>query len=201
MEIVLIRHAQPERVVGSRERADPPLTARGREQAERTAAWLREEEIAAVWSSPLRRAVETAGPLAEALGLPVRTDERLSEFDRDFADYLPIEELRATDHPRWRAMRDGRWEDFASIDLGSFRERLESSLTERIADHPGERVAVFAHGGVINVWIGLVLGIERPLWFDPGYASLHRVAAARSGRRSVLSLNETAHLTARSAGS
>ena len=200
MELVLIRHAEPERVVSARGRADPELTRRGREQAGRTAQWLGREPIAAVWSSPLRRAAATAEPLAESLGLPLATDERLSEYDRDFADYIPVEELRATDHPRWRAMREGRWDDFASIDLPSFRGRIGEALEERIAENPGRRVAVVAHGGVINVWIGFLLGIERPLWFDPGYASLHRIAASRGGTRSLVSLNETAHLDPRAEG-
>ena len=86
MELVLIRHAEPERVVSTGGRADPELTPRGREQARRTAAWLEGEAIAAVWSSPLRRAVQTAEPLAAALGQPVLTDERLSEFDPANAD-------------------------------------------------------------------------------------------------------------------
>ena len=197
MELVLIRHAEPERVVSAHGRADPELTPRGREQARRTAQWLAHEPIAAVWSSPLRRAVATAEPLAERLGLPLATDERLSEYDRDFADYIPVEELRATDHPRWRAMVAGRWDDFASIDLPSFRARIGEALEERVAENPGGRVAVVAHGGVINVWVGFLLGIGRPLWFDPAYASLHRIAAARGGARSVVSLNETAHLDPR----
>ena len=163
MELVLIRHAEPERVVSSRGRADPELTPRGREQALRTAGWLGAEPIDAVWSSPLRRAVATAEPLAERLGLPLATDERLSEYDRDFNDYLPVEELRATNHPRWRAMLEGRWDDFASIDLPGFRGRIGEALEERIAEHPGGRVAVVAHGGVINVWVGFLLGIARPL--------------------------------------
>ncbi len=201
MQLVLIRHAEPERVVSpvvSRAgRADPDLTARGREQALLTAEWLGREAIAAVWSSPLRRALATAEPLAASLGLPLASDERLSEYDRDFPDYIPVEELRASDHPRWRAMREGRWNEFASIDLPSFRARVHEALEDRIAENPGRRVAVVAHGGVINVWLGFLLGIERPLWFDPGYASLHRVAASRSGVRSVVSLNETAHLDPR----
>lgn len=201
MELVLVRHAEPERVVAApgAGRADPDLTPRGREQAQRVASWLGREPIAAVWASPLRRAVATADPLAAALSVPVATDERLVEYDRDFPDYIPVEELRATNHPRWRAMVEGRWDDFASVDLPSFRERIGEALEERIAEHPGGRIVVVAHGGVINVWLGAVLGIARALWFDPAYASLHRVAASRGGARSLVTLNETAHLDPRSA--
>lgn len=50
------------------------------------------------------------------------------------------------------------------------------------------------HGGVINVAIAEVIGIQRSLWFEPAYASVHRIAASRAGIRSVVSLNETAYL-------
>ena len=66
-----------------------------------------------------------------------------------------------------------------------------------IDTHPGEQVGVVCHGGVINVYVGLVLGIEKPLWFEPGYTSISRIAASRKGVRSVVTLNETAHLRSR----
>jgi probable phosphoglycerate mutase len=47
---------------------------------------------------------------------------------------------------------------------------------------------------VINVYLAALLGLERHLWFEPAYTSVSRVAAARSGPRSVVTLNETAHL-------
>jgi probable phosphoglycerate mutase len=51
------------------------------------------------------------------------------------------------------------------------------------------------HGGVINSWAGHVLGVREPFFFfDPGYTSVNRFLAAGSGERSVVSLNETAHL-------
>jgi 2,3-bisphosphoglycerate-dependent phosphoglycerate mutase len=46
------------------------------------------------------------------------------------------------------------------------------------------------------VYVAALLGLERHLWFEPGYTSITRVAAARSGERSVVTLNETAHLVA-----
>lgn len=194
MELLLIRHAEPFRVQGSGKRADPELTELGRAQARRAADWLCKEAIEEIWSSPMRRARETAVPLAELLRLPVQADERLAEYDRDFEDYIPMEEMRATRHPRWRAMVEGRWDEIASVDLPTFRARVGAAMEERIAANPGGRVAVFSHGGVINVWIGMLLGIDRPLWFDPAYASISRVVASRGGVRSVVTLNESAHL-------
>ena len=61
-----------------------------------------------------------------------------------------------------------------------------------IAANTGRRIAVVCHGGVINAWAALVLGIEPRLFFDPRYTSINRFMAARSGERSLVSLNETA---------
>ncbi len=60
--------------------------------------------------------------------------------------------------------------------------------------HPGQRVAVFCHGGVINVWTAQVLKMPPRLFFEPDYTSIHRFMCARSGQRNVVSLNERAHL-------
>ena len=78
-----------------------------------------------------------------------------------------------------------------------FRTRIVTRLDAVIAEHPGERVAVVCHGGVINVYLAALLGIDRHLWFDPGYTSISRVRASRTGARSVGSINELAHLVGR----
>jgi probable phosphoglycerate mutase len=67
-------------------------------------------------------------------------------------------------------------------------------MEEIIAAHPGGKVAVFCHGGVINVWAAHVLGMEPRVFFEADYTSLNRFLAARSGQRAVVSLNERAHL-------
>jgi broad specificity phosphatase PhoE len=63
-----------------------------------------------------------------------------------------------------------------------------------IANHAGERVLAVCHGGVINVALAEVIGLQRSLWFEPAYASIHRVVASRAGIRSIASINETGHL-------
>ena len=69
------------------------------------------------------------------------------------------------------------------------------AAVERIAArHPGGRAVLFSHAGAINAAAGAVLGQERTIWFAPDYCSVSRLAAARDGRRSVVSLNETGHV-------
>lgn len=194
MDLLLIRHAEPVRIVDADGPADPPLIDRGREQAARLATWLADEEIHEVWSSPMRRAQETAAPVAAAHGLEVVVDDDFAEFDREATSYIPVEELRATKDERWLAMVEGRLDDY-EVDPLVFRQGIVAAFERVIAANPGRRVvAVVCHGGVINGYIGSILGIDRPLWFEPRYSSVTRVAASRSGVRSVVSLNESAHL-------
>jgi broad specificity phosphatase PhoE len=198
MELLWVRHAEPERVApGTGEPANPGLTARGNEQAQRLARWLAHEDVDAVLSSPQRRAIETARPIADAHGLKIEVVEGLVEYDVQADHYIPMEELRATNDQRLRDMIEGRWETFGGESPESFRARVEATLAALIAGHPGERVVAVCHGGVINVALAIVLGFDRLLWFDPHYTSLSRVVASRTGVRSLASLNENAHLIAR----
>ena len=196
MQLILVRHAEPVRVAPGEVSGpvDPPLTGRGRAQAERLAGWLAAETVDHVVTSPMRRAVETAAPLAAALGLEPEVDDRISEYDRHADHYIPVEELRVTGDDRWTAMIEGRWQEFGADDPEVFRARVVAALEDTVAAHPGERVVLVGHGGVINVYTAHVLGIDRLLWVDVGYTSITRIAAARSGERSLLTLNETAHL-------
>jgi probable phosphoglycerate mutase len=200
MELLLIRHAEPVRVTADETGgapADPALTDRGRDQAARLAAWLASEGVDRVTSSPLRRATETAAPLARALGVGVAIDPQLREYDAHADSYIPVEELREQKDDRWQAMIEGRWQDFGGEAPDVFRTRVVARLDAVISEHPGERVAVVCHGGVVNVYLGALLGIERHLWFDPGYTSISRVRASRAGARSVGSINELGHLLGR----
>jgi probable phosphoglycerate mutase len=187
MELFLIRHALPVRIdEGTTEGpADPALAPLGHEQAAALAEWLADEQLDAIWSSPMRRAVETSAPLAARLGLPVTIDEGLAEFDRDAGSYIPIEELKAANDPRWMEVPE-QPEHFQAV--------VVETVERIVAAHPGQRVAVVCHGGVVNAYAGHVLGIDDPLFFLPTYTSISRVFAASTGQRSIGSLNEVGHL-------
>jgi 2,3-bisphosphoglycerate-dependent phosphoglycerate mutase len=198
VDLLLIRHAEPERVApGSGVPANPPLTARGREQAVRLADWLAHEHLDIVLSSPQQRARETAAPLAARHGLTVDIVDGLVEYDVQADHYIPMEELRANNDPRLLDMAAGRWEAFGGETPESFTKRIAATIDGIIADHPGRRVAAVCHGGVVNVALAYLLGLDRLLWFDPRYTSLSRVVASRGGARSIVSVNEHAHLEAR----
>jgi 2,3-bisphosphoglycerate-dependent phosphoglycerate mutase len=193
MDLLLIRHAEPVRIEDAAGPADPTLHDRGREQADRLAAYLADEPLEGLFSSPMRRAQATATPVAAVHNLPVVIDDELSEFDREATSYIPIEELRATKDERWLAMVEGRLDEYET-DPVVFQRGVVTAIERVIEQNPGRKVAVVCHGGVINAYVGHILGIERLMWFEPAYTSIHRVAASRGGVRSVTALNEVAHL-------
>jgi broad specificity phosphatase PhoE len=200
MELVLVRHAEPVRVEGGDRPADPQLTPRGRDQAARLAAWLAEEAVDHLVTSPLARAVETVAPVASALGLEPEVVAGVAEWDAGNHEYIPVEELRQLQDERWFAMIEGRWELDGGIDPVAYRNRVVDAVEDVIGRFPGRRVVVVCHGGAINAYLGHVAGIERPLWFEPAYTSISRVAASRAGVRSIVSVNEMAHLRSRAPG-
>ena len=193
MELILVRHAEPVRIVDAEGPADPPLHDRGVVQARAVAEFLRHEPVTALWSSPMRRAQETAAAIGEAHGLEVVIDNDLAEFDREATSYIPVEEMRATKDARWLAMVEGDLSEF-DVDPVGFREGIVAAMDRVIDANAGGTVVVVCHGGVINAYLGHVLKIDDPFFFEPKYASVHRVAASRRGHRTVISVNEGGHL-------
>ncbi|QYB01022.1 histidine phosphatase family protein [Rhodococcus sp. USK10] len=193
MQLLLIRHALPELVTTSSGRADPALTEEGHAQAKRLPAALAPYRIARIVSSPQRRALETAAPVAEALNLPVTEYVGLAEYDYDLDHYIPFHEAEARAPEAYARIRAGEFPK--SVDADAFRTRVFDSLG-RIVDESGheDTVAVFAHGGVINVFLQELLGLDRPLVFPIEYVSVTRVLVSRSGERRVASVNETGHV-------
>lgn len=194
MELLLIRHALPVRRELDEGVADPELSEAGHAQARHLAEYLAPERLDAVYASPLRRAQQTAAPLATALGLPVGIVDEVAEWDRNSNEYVPVEELKAANDPRWQAMLRGEWTVHDETPE-EFHQRVLTGVERLVEAHGGQRIAVVCHGGVINAYLSEILGLG-PIrgFFYPNYTSIHRVAAARSGERSIVTLNETSHL-------
>ena len=194
MELLLIRHGLPERRELESGVADPELSESGRAQAVHLAEYLSDERLDAVYASPLRRAYQTAEPLSRAVGKPITVVDDIAEWDRHSNEYVPVEELRAANDPRWQAMLRGEWTVHEESPQ-DFRARVVAAVEALVVAHSGDRIAVVCHGGVINGYLGHILGLENPQgFFYPNYTSIHRVAAARSGERSIVTVNETSHL-------
>ena len=115
----------------------------------------------------MRRARETAEPLAAALGLEVEIVEGLIEYDSTSADYIPMDELQATNDPRWLAMVEGRWEEMGADPAHVFKARVAHCVDEIVGRFPGRRVVAVWHGGVVNCALASIVEIASYLWFEP----------------------------------
>jgi 2,3-bisphosphoglycerate-dependent phosphoglycerate mutase len=194
VRLVLVRHGLPERVTDADgERADPALTELGHRQAERVVHALAGEPVDAIYASTMTRAVQTAAPLASARGLEIVQRHDLREFDADQPRYLPVHELARENPQEWQRMVEGHLPEH--VDVPAFTARVLAALDEIVAAHPGRGTAVvFAHAGVVNVFLGHLLGISRPLPFPLDYAGVTRVVARRDGVRKPRTVNEIGHV-------
>lgn len=195
MELLLVRHALPMTVLRAEGPADPGLTPEGHRQAADLAAHLAVRRVDAVVTSPLRRAVETVRPVADALGLTPEVWDDLAESDRYSHTYVPMEDLRRD--PHLAAAVAAGVADQSHETREQFNERTCRAMESVIAAYPGRRVLVMCHGGVINAYLASILGLGRDVFFEPRYASISRVLASRRGHRNIDTLNETHYLRER----
>jgi alpha-ribazole phosphatase len=178
--IYLIRHGQTESNHNKiyQGRIDTELNEAGKIQAAATARHLAAQPLAAVYSSPLKRALATAEAVAEAHALPVRVAADLQEMDFGLWEGLSFEQIQSA-FPQLAA----QWLDtFYEVDLPegeSFTklgQRVGVPFRSIVSDHQGQEVALIAHGGVNCVIICDCLGLPysqlRTLWQDNGALSL-----------------------------
>jgi broad specificity phosphatase PhoE len=192
MQVLLIRHALPLRSEHG-EGSDPDLSDEGLAQVKRLPEALARFPISRVVSSPQRRAIQTAEPVAAARELSVEVDDRFAEYDRDLPLYIPIEQIRDEKPEEWARMAQGHLPD--AVDEDAFRARVRAAVDDLVAAaDPEETVAVFSHGGVINVLLHEILGTTRLLSFPIDYASLTRLLYSRSGQATVATVNSTEHV-------
>lgn len=194
MNLLLIRHALPNRVEMAEGRADPDLSEQGFLQAAALGKWLATEQIDAVYASHLTRAQQTAEAVVDGRDLEIVTEHDVAEFDRDASSYIPFEEIDRNS-AEFRAIVTGDYTAIGGPDPEHFVGKIVEAMDRIINSHPGQNVAVVCHAGVINAYFAHILGLDRVIFFGPDYTSINRVKASNtSGLRGVGSLNETAHL-------
>ena len=189
--VLIVQHGEKDRLPG-----DPGLTQHGRRQAEATGNWLRSSHsVTRVVTSPLRRAVETAQPIARLLGLEVTIDDRLRErMNWDDGDAQSIEAFLS----EWRQTAEDR--SFVPLNGDSSHEaaaRFIAALDE-LAGDDGE-VVVVAHGGVTVDALRTILGDEallaqQPSIIDDGVPCCAVTMLRRTHDRWEAELPSTAHL-------
>ena len=199
--LLMLRHGQTEHSAQRRYsgRGDLPLTELGERQAAAAAARLSTMDgVAAVLSSPMLRARQTAQPVADALGVPLSVHDGLIETDFGAWEGLTFTEARERDpdlHTRWITDTSVAAPDGESMD--AVHRRVRRALDQLIAEHGGATLAVVTHVTPIKALLRMAL--------DAGPSLLHRLhldLASLSvaefypdGPASVRLVNDTSHLT------
>ncbi|MEW6059426.1 MAG: histidine phosphatase family protein [Actinomycetota bacterium] len=177
---------------------DPPLDERGREQAELLAErLLLFRPPAAVYCSPLRRARETVRPFAERTGAEVRFEDDLMEAYIGEWENRSFEAILSAD-PELQGMFRNQlaiWHRAPGGEaISAFRDRVWNAIESILERHPEGDVFVVAHGGVINAYLGPLIGVSNEMFFLPDNTSLSSVEVDGSARR-VRFLNDVLHIT------
>lgn len=169
--LVLVRHGQTEWSLTGQHtsRTDLPLTRAGREQATRLAPRLAGRRFAAVFTSPLQRASETA--VLAGLGDRAVVDGDLREWDYGLDEGRTTPEIRA-ERPNWTVWGDGPLAGETPAEVARRADRVLARVRPLLED--GD-VALFGHGHFLRViaarWLELDAGGGRLLAVDPGTVS------------------------------
>jgi len=205
MELILVRHGEPEWVRDGLNMDNPPLTKRGRRQARAVADALSAEAFDEIWTSPLVRAQQTAIPLLADRGIddPVSvTQDWLEEIrnpawhgtPREVADGAYAEERSRASHDRWHGLTGGEsvrgFVERIRAGAGTFMaergvEPLSLSLPVWRFEGEHRRILLVAHAGTNSVLICHLLGLQPTPWewerFVIGHASITRLVSHEMG--------------------
>ena len=197
--IVAMRHGQTAWNAASRIQGqlDIGLDATGERQARQLAEALADAEIAAIYASDLQRALQTAEARAARTGLPVRTDPGLRE--RGFgvfegSTHAEVEQRWPAQALRWR-QRDPDYGPEGGETLAAFYARSVACATRLAARHPGETVALVAHGGVMDCLYRAAtrIGLSAPRTWQLSNASINRLLYSPEGF-TLVGWNDALHL-------
>ena len=207
-ELFIVRHADAipgaDEIIPGGIYDDLPLSRIGREQAQALAERLSKLQFDAMYSSPLKRCLQTAAPLAERLGMTPTIVEGLKEIRLGNIRPLPddTQDLAALTRALQERQRDivrlageaGHWDVIPDSEPSqAFRQRVVEAFDDIVSRHIGQRIMVFAHGGVVNAYVAETLGLARDFFFPAANTSITVVRAA--GKHRVLYiLNDFGHV-------
>lgn len=185
MKLLVIRHGESEADISQvhEGRADFELTGRGHKQAEAMSRYVGEHyRVDKIYHSTLKRAVQTAGHLAESTGAPLVPEEKLMEFNNGLIAGLSRDEAKEKYPKTEVALHTSVYEQESML---MFRYRAEYMLSQLLAEN-GEQstVAVVTHGGLINQLYRAFfrLPVDGEYFFFTGDAGLHEWAVTGKTR-------------------
>lgn len=201
--LILIRHGQTDWNVAGRWQghADIPLNSTGRQQARalanRLAGWDEgTAPPAALYTSPLLRAAETAAIVALRLGLTPIADDRWRERDVGLFSGLTTAETREQYPEVWARVNGFGVEPPSGETMRQLRQRAAANFEAIVARHPEETVAVVSHGGLLHQLVATILEIHPDHYGRftvGGNTGISIIARSEFGPR-LMRLNDTAHL-------
>jgi 2,3-bisphosphoglycerate-dependent phosphoglycerate mutase len=177
---------------------DPPLDQYGTEQAQRLAARLMMmDRLAAVFVSPFRRCRETIAPFISQAGIEPTVVEDLGEVFIGAWEGMRFEDIVSEDEELARKFREQ--EPMFSLapggeSGGQLRARVVPAVEAALKGIEDGTVLIVSHGGVINAYLGHVMGIAHDMFFLPDNASINTVRVD-GDLREVRFLNDVRHLT------
>jgi probable phosphoglycerate mutase len=174
---------------------DPALAPDGVKQAALVCSRLASFSVDAVYVTPLRRTAQTAAPLLAASGLTASVAPDLVEVDLGEWEGGLIRQRTAEGHPLALRMREEeRWDVVPGAEsMEHLQERVRRGVLAIAAAHPGERVAVFTHGGVIGQIFAEAARSRSFAFVGADNGSLSELVVA-GDRWVVRRFNDTAHL-------
>lgn len=198
--VILVRHGQTRlnRLPSFRGRTEIPLDEKGLRQAEATgrriaATW----PVKAVYSSPLRRALQTAEAIARPLGLEAQPHPGLNDVDFGAWEALPFQEVQTRwpqearqwiTQPQRLAIPDGET-------LAACRERVTAAFGELLARHPEEWIVVVGHNVTNRLLLLAALGLGNERFWRLGQNTCAINLLRFDGGEFYLDvLNDTCHL-------
>jgi len=201
-EIVMVRHGETElnREGIFRGRLDVALNDRGRSQAERAAAALADSPLAAVYSSPLRRALDTARPIAARHGLSPVADPALDNIDLGAWQGRKKTEVERDEPDLWRLWIHApeRLAIPGGETLAAVRDRAVARTRELSNLHEGGRFAIVSHRSVLKLVTGALLGLNvDAFWRFYLDNAAYSVIGRSDGVYTLLRWNENCHLDER----
>ena len=197
--VIAVRHGETAWNVETRMQGqlDIPLNDKGRWQAARVAAALADEALEAIYSSDLLRASQTAEALARAQGRPIVTDRGLRERCFGVFEGMTFTEVEArwpAESRRWRH-RDPDFAPEGAESLHQFSARCVAAAARLAAAHPGQTIALIAHGGVMDCLYRAAtrIALQAPRSWLLGNASINRLLYTPLGF-TLVGWNDTGHL-------
>ena len=163
---LLVRHGQTranaDKYVGGS--TDDPLTETGHEQARRVADRLSDSMPEAIYTSPLKRALQTAAHIGSATGVSPQVVDSLAEWDAGDWEKLRYSEIPAQPGFKFEHLQDPDWAPPGGESLGSVQDRVVETVQQLADQHPGDNVIIVSHGTALGLLLAKLFHSNTGAW-------------------------------------